>query len=319
MKAFVVEERPLPSSDFFVIPALTAKGYRIVRCGLNELPDQDELEGALVVIVRYFSAAWKKLIEKTRQKLGRFIYFMDDDLFDVKAARGTLAGYRVRLAWKATRHMSWLQGQSPELWVSTPYLLEKYASWQPKLVLPSSIRSEINPASNPHRIFYHGTFTHEAEYKWLRPVIAEVLAADKRLHFELFGIKRISRLFQDLERVSIQKPLNWPEYQDFVTDGNGYIGLAPQLEMPFNRARSYTKIFDISRYGAVGIYSAGSANASVITNNVDGVIAGLERREWVEKILHLARNEDDWHRMRTNTAAMLDRLDDEAAKSYEKL
>ncbi len=132
MKAFVVEERQLPSSDFFVIPALQAKGYEVVRCGLKVLPDQDELNGAVVVLVRYFSSAWKQLIEKARKQLHQLIFFMDDDLFDLNATQGTIVGYRLRLAWKATRHMQWLQKQSPQLWVSTPYLFEKYLDWEAK-------------------------------------------------------------------------------------------------------------------------------------------------------------------------------------------
>ncbi len=149
--------------------------------------------------------------------------------------------------------------------------------------------------------------------------MAEVMAANERLSCELFGGKRIKRLFQDFERVTVLSPMDWPAYQNFVLNGRGYIGLAPQLDIPFNRARSYTKFFDITRYGGVGIYSPGSENANVVQDNIEGVIADLNQQEWTEKILKLVEDKTHWQQMRENAEKKVSELDDIAQKSYQKL
>ncbi|WP_242469600.1 glycosyltransferase family 1 protein [Rhabdochromatium marinum] len=221
---------------------------------------------------------------------------MDDDLFDLGAAHGTPLRYRLKLARLATRRQRWLKAQRAELWVSTPYLQDKYAAWQPRLVQPFPLaKSPSAPGPDPSadeyiRLFYHGSASHQAEIDWLYPVIQAALATEPRLSFEIIGAAKVNRRYRHLPRTTVIHPMSWPNYQSFLAMPGRHIGLAPLLDNPFNRARSCTKFFDITRAGAVGIYSPGPVCRATVNPGVNGLVVPLVIDKWVQAIIELARD-----------------------------
>jgi glycosyltransferase involved in cell wall biosynthesis len=313
--AFVVEERSNPSTDYFVSPALSAMGLTAVKCRPGELPPDAALAGATVVFVRYVPAAWMALIERARPSPGRVVYFMDDDLLDWRAAAGTPLRYRLKLVRQATSRRRWLEGQGAELWVSTPWLLRKYGDWNPRLVLPTPV-VETGEAV---QLFYHGTASHGGEIRWLRPVVEAALAQEPRLRFEIVGGADVFRLYRDLPGIRAVHPMQWPAYRSFLTASVRHIGLAPLLESPFNRARSFTRFLDITRAGAAGIYSAGSACADMVEDGVDGVVVPLREEAWVDAIVALARDPERRERLAREAVRKSDMLAANAQAGYGAL
>jgi len=288
LHVYLVQECPNPSSDFFVRPLLATGTHQIIPCGFTDLPAPKDLNDAVIVFVRYIPQAWIKLIEASRPKLARRVFFMDDDLLDFKAAKGMPWRYRFKLARLSTRHLAWLKKQQAELWVSTPYLQQKYADWPAKLVLPSP----VPVPSVGCRVFYHGSASHEQDIRWLQPVMAKALAENERLCFEIIGGPSVHRLYKKLPRTTVIHPMQWPSYQAFLAMQPRHIGLNPLLPSRFNHARSYTKFFDITRCGAVGIYAPGSACADVVEHRQDGLIIDLDPAAWVAALAELANNGD---------------------------
>lgn len=284
---FVVEEQPNPSSDYFVLPALAGAGGAVRRCGFDELPDAAELRGATVVFVRYLPPGWCRRIEAVRDDIRELVLFMDDDLLDMSAARGMPWRYRLKLARLAGLRRGWLRRHQASLWVSTEYLAGKYRDWGARLLQPVPLPA----AAGGCRLFYHGSDTHKAEMRWLRPVIEQVLAADERLSFEIIGGRAVRGWYRGMPRVTVVHPMKWPAYQAFLAGGTRHIGLVPELDVPFNRARSHTKFFDISRCGAVGVYAAGSACARVVQDDVEGLVCDMAPGAWAAAILRLASDE----------------------------
>ena len=284
---YLVEEQANPSTDFFVLPAVMAGGRSVVRCGFDDLPAPADLEGAAVVFVRYVPRAWARLVDDVRPRLDAVVFFMDDDLLDVGASAGMPWRYRLKLARLAALRSGWLRRQAAEVWVTSSYLQQKYADWRPKLVLPSLLSS----TAERRRLFYHGTASHDAEIRWLRPVLEEALRRDERLALEIVGGRDVYRLYRGVPRVTVVHPMKWPAYQSFLAMPGRHIGLAPLLDLPFNRGRSYTKFFDITRCGAAGIYSPGSIYSEVVSHRVDGLVVELDQEAWVAAILELARDE----------------------------
>jgi hypothetical protein len=313
--AFVVEEQSNPSTDCYVLPALGACGLRALRCGFNDLPDAAELTGAVVVFVRYVPRAWAKAVTAARPRLRASVFFMDDDVLDIRASAGTPWHYRWKLARLAAARRGWLRRQAVELWVSTAYLQEKYADWKPRLVLPSPAPN----AADLRRVFYHGTASHGAEKRWLRPVIEQALRQDERLVFEIVGGPETSALYRDLPRVTVVQQMKWPAYQAFLALPGRHVGLAPVMESPFNRARSYTKFFDITRCGAVGIYSSNSACADVVASDVEGLVVDLDPDAWAAAILRLENDEPFRQKLLHNAAAKLAALSAKARETYRGL
>lgn len=284
---YIVEELPNPSTDFFVLPQCDGQGRRIHRCGFDEVPPAGALAGAAVVFVRYLPHAWRTRIQQERSRLAALVYFMDDDLFDRQAAVGMPWRYRYKLYTLAGRHEQWLRRQHASLWVSTSWLASKYSAWQPQVISPRP----VSAGGSYRRVFYHGTASHDAEIRWLRPVMEEVLRVEPTVLFEIIGGPDVVRLYRGIQRVTVVQPMKWPTYQAFMDTPVRHIGLAPVLDVPFNRARSHTKFFDITRCGAAGIYTEGTACAEVVRPGADGIVLPLEPSEWAGAIVHLARDE----------------------------
>jgi hypothetical protein len=312
---YLVEEQCNPSTDYFVLPAVSAGGHRVVRCGFADLPASADLDGSSVVFVRYVPPAWAKLVEAVRPRLRMLAFFMDDDLLEMGASAGMPWRYRFKLARLAAWRSGWLRRQAAELWVSTPYLQQKYAGWCPRLVLPSPAAGYTGAC----RIFYHGTASHAAEIRWLRPVVEEALRRDERLDFEISGGQDVYRLYRGMQRVTVAHPMKWPAYRAFLAMPGRHVGLVPLLDVPFNRARSYTKFFDITRCGAVGIYAPESACAKVVNHGVDGLVVAQKQEAWVEAILHLARDEPLRYSLLSNAAKKMTGLADRAQHGYAEL
>lgn len=222
------------------------------------------LEGACVVIVRYLTSNWRKTLLQHRNQLHSLVYFFDDDIPDIKASQGLPIKYRFKLYRYGARHFHWLKKQDARFFVSTPYLQKKYDSHNPTLLIPQQLASEqtsgiqetqtrnVTTKKNC-RVFYHATASHRKEIEWLFGVMKEVLATSPMVVFEIVGDAKTRALYKNLPRTTIVDPMSWENYQQFIGIPGRNIGLAPHLDNPFNRARSYTKLFDIERAGAVGV------------------------------------------------------------------
>jgi Glycosyl transferases group 1 len=113
--------------------------------------------------------------------------------------------------------------------------------------------------------------------------------------------------------------MKWPAYQAFLAMPGRHIGLAPLLDLPFNRGRSYTKFFDITRCGAVGVYSPGSVYSEVVSHGQDGLVVELEQEVWVEAILSLAQDEPLRQRLLRNAEVKSTELTGLAQRGYSGL
>jgi hypothetical protein len=326
------------------------------------------LDGAFVVFVRYVTSPWRRLIDQYRSKLAGLAYFFDDDIPDIKAGAGLPWKYRLKLYRYGARHFNWLLSHKADLWVSTPYLQNKYRDHKgsqtlrtnrdnvsehnrksnryahtdqnkveenirgallpdspntPRLLTPRQLltrtiedkhagegqlldkddqsRKATSAGINTQaeqlrsRVFYHATASHRAEIEWLYLVIAEVLAKDPRIEFEIVGDTRTRKLYQKLPRTTIVSPMSWVAYQEFLIAPERQqmrlIGLAPHLPTPFNAARSYTKVFDIERAGAVGIL-AKEGPWRQAGGNLDlsrHYLVPMDRQAWVNGVLRMSQ------------------------------
>jgi hypothetical protein len=254
-----------------------------------------------------------------------YIYFMDDDLLDLKALFGIPVTYAFRLWRKVTSKRKWILSSCSELWVSTPYLAKKYAAWLPHLIRPvasgpllernwlssqdcvsnpsfqrpsldlsslspsltSLVESTSSFTSGVVRICYHGTWSHRDDMKWLAPVIAEVQLRCSNTIFEVIGDRRVARIFRGIPRVIVLPTMSWPDYLKHTQTARQDIGLAPLLDTLFNRGRGPIKFFDYARCGAVGIYSSGPAFESFVADGVDGFVLKNNQQLWVDTLIKL--------------------------------
>jgi hypothetical protein len=194
---------------------------------------------------------WKRHLMRAGQNIAALTYFMDDDIPDTTASRGLSLKYRFKLARYGAWQFNWLMKQRAQLWVSTDFLKNKYASYQPIQLTPQ----QITTPTDRYRVFYHATASHRVEIEWLYPVMAAVLEKEPRTDFEIIGDHQTHKLYRKLPRTTVVNPMSWDSYQRFIAQPGRHLGLAPYIHSPFNAARSHTKVFDIQRAGARGIYA----------------------------------------------------------------
>ncbi|SEG54901.1 glycosyltransferase family protein [Marinobacterium lutimaris] len=286
MTWLLVEQGENPSSDYFVKPLLEGGAAR--SCSLNAPVDSISVEqGMDLVFVRYLTPQWRLWVEKHRASLGRLVFFMDDDLFDLSAHQGLLLRYRWKLYRLATRHKTWLRKMNAELWVSNQWLADKYADWRPRVLKPQSSYTDCLPQNT---FFYHGSASHMKEIRWLLPVVEEVLQRDASFSFELIGNAEIRKLFSHLPRVHILQPMSWTAYKSLVSRPGRAVGLAPLLPSSFNQARSATKFYDITHAGAVGIYADHPVYQSLVQHEQNGLLLPMEPEVWAKAIIELGND-----------------------------
>ncbi|WP_418135464.1 glycosyltransferase family 1 protein [Oceanimonas smirnovii] len=288
MKVLVVEQSANPSTDFFIRPWAENNQAQCKFVSLSSPPPAQQ-KWDLVIFVRYITPAWRAWLTSNKHHIGRLALFMDDDLFSLKAHSHLPLRYRYKLFQYVWRHQFWLKRTGFELWVSTPWLAEKYASWSPLGLIPSSPHRHQTPQKT---LFYHGSASHLGEFEWLYPVFEQVLTQDNSISVELIGNHNVRKQFATLPRVHVLHPMSWPAYQALLARPGRCIGLAPLLENEFNAARAPTKFFDITQAGAVGVYADHPVYRSVIKDGYNGRLVPMEQKTWADTILALSKNEE---------------------------
>jgi hypothetical protein len=264
----------------------------------QDRPSVDDLQdGTLVIIVRYLSRPWAEALNANAARLAGVVYFMDDDLLDPSAWVGLPRSYHDKLARHFATAASDIGTLASQLWVSTPELAARYAAMEPTVMPPLPLVDDApkseREAALPHsdtgfvRMFYHGTRAHEAEIRWLRPIVAACLEACPQAHMEIIGDHEVNRLYRDLPRTRVLHPMNWPNYVAHCRTMRGHIGLVPLLDGRFNAGRSYTKVFDVARCGAVGVYSQRSPYQSLLHGRERALLLPNEPAVWAQSISDL--------------------------------
>ncbi|MDH4390390.1 MAG: hypothetical protein QE285_03070 [Aquabacterium sp.] len=261
-------------------------------------PDAQQLATvAQIVIARYLPAPWHAALVEARRGGARLVYFMDDDLMDARAVAELPRPYRDRVRRDALGQRWAIEALCSEFWVSTPYLADKYAAWQPRVLQPRPPRASLQ-ARAPVWVCYHGTASHGAELDWLLPLLQQVQRSPAvQTRFEVFGDHAVYKRFRELPHVNVLHPMRWPNYLDYTAGVQRQIGLAPLLPSRFNAGRGPTKFFDFARMGAVGLYSDVAPYRGYVRHGVDGLLLPDDPAAWLQAILKLAADTQARSRM----------------------
>jgi hypothetical protein len=305
-----LEHGRLPTTDIYLRPRLDAPGMppaNYVDISQN-LPNMmaisapPEGTGLFVVIYRYVTGPWLKWLESRRDRLAGVAFFTDDDLPAMLHDGNLPLRYRLKIWRLYGRHARGLSALTSELWVSSAALAARYADASPRLIPPLQIGNS-DRRGRVLRYFYYGTAAHGGEVEWLRDVVAMVQARNDRTTFEIVGDHRVRDLYRGIARVTVLHPMDWPNYLAHTETTRQDIGLAPLLPGTVNEARAHTRFYDITRTGAVGLYTDRPPYAGFVRDCEDGLLLPDDKIAWVEAILGLV--EDEPYRRRMAEAASL--------------
>ena len=254
-----------------------------------------------VVILRHASKEWASLLKKYRTNLAKVTFFADDDIPAVASARELPADYARKTAANYRSMLRAFRGLIDDLAVSTPELARRCGN--PHVRIWPPVCPKKAPAQSPLRYFYHGTAAHLAEIEWLVPVVEEVQKAVPEAWFEIMSTIYAKKLFEGIPRVRCMHPMAWPDYLSYTATFPQDVGLAPLLETSFNAARSHAKLFDITRCGAAGVYSAVGPFRHHIVDGETGILLPNDHLRWIKAVTGLLLNPDERSRIHAKAAA----------------
>jgi hypothetical protein len=286
----VLEPGSVPTTSYYAKSRIP-EGVHYQRLNSLKVPKVPVAfpKGTWVIIVRHASRRWLRTLSRHREGIARVTYLKDDDIAAVFSATHLPWYYSL---WTGFRFL-WIRGLLgmvvSDVAVSTDELAARYQDVKPEVWEPHYDDSS-EMTKDPCIYFYHANIVHFREMKWLVPVVRRVQKAVPEAWFEIIGDGSVARLFKGIPRVRVLHPLSWPDYQEYLASVRYQVGLAPLLDTPYNRARSHTKLYQITRAGAAGIYSNVIPYSGKIVDGVTGVLCNNHRYLWVRSIVALLKD-----------------------------
>lgn len=285
----ILEQQPNPTTDYYLRPRLPDP-HTLPTTFAHLAMDPRALEvpvGTFVIIVRYLNPSWAGYLRRHRARLSGAAYLLDDDLPEAAEATDLPLRYRWKILRLYSRQRSALSAICDRVWMSNEYLAQRYPQGCTAVLPPLPLLEGWGDQA-PLTYFYYGSASHGREQAWLVEVVRTVQAQAPRLTFLTVGDGRVRRLYAGIPRVVVLHPMPWPTFVEALPAMHHDIGLVPLLEGSFNRSRSYTKFFDLTRLGAVGIYSQIAPYEGFVRGNSDGILVENTHPAWSEAIKRLA-------------------------------
>lgn len=294
-RVLVLSPGEIPTTDLYLRHQLANQfGKEVYYVDTLRTSPQETTLGndSFVVIVRHAPPAWLRWLEHRHDQLIGVVFLVDDDIPAAAVASELPFRYAIKTAWRYARIRRYLGRLCSEVWVSTPELARRYAGSSPRLWEPRYI-SELSTAEADAGVyFYHGSRAHHREIEWLVPIVRQVQQVVPHAWFEIIGTDRVRSLFRGISRVRVVHPMPWKDYLAYGGNVRYQVGLAPCFDTDFNRARSHSKIFDITRLGAAGIYSNVTPYAEKVVHGKTGLLCVNDQDKWVAVLTMLLKDQD---------------------------
>lgn len=289
-RAVVLAHGNLPTTDFYLrarLASLQGVTARYIDTAREPGAAAAIHAGDFVIIVRHAPPAWLHVLAARQPQLAGVALLLDDDIPAALESVELPMLYAFKTALRYVRARRMLARLCSAVWVSTPYLKDKYAHANPRLLTPLYLDAQSRGEPAGMSYFYHGTSSHRLEQAFLAGVVRKVQARMPEARFEIIGDRSTRRLFRGIPRVRVLAPMKWPDFLAHTAGVRHAVGLAPMLDSHFNQARSHVKLYDITRCGAAGIYSDVAVYRDNVQNGVNGVLCPNDEDAWVEAICRL--------------------------------
>ena len=255
-------------------------------------------DGLFVVIVRYIRPRSLFWLITNRNRLSGIALLVDDDIAATCVAPDVDPLYRLHIARLGLLPLPFLNRVLTHLWISTPALRNSIGAGtvvSPFPPLPPDEQidtiGDLCPGTKDRKtrcvMAFHSTGAHNAEHRFLMPIVEKALKKHHDLTFEVIAQKSMRRAWYNVlvpfdSRGVVVDALNWAEYVRFCAGKPRDIVLVPLLQNSVNSVRADTKRIDIARMGAAAVFSASSTYERCFT---PGEIAVDHRPEcWLAAI-----------------------------------
>ena len=196
--------------------------------------------------------------------------------------------------------------ESHAVWLSTPRLGEALGEIPAKItVIGNGLDERIwigEPETEPLRdeplrILCMGTNTHNRDFAVIEPALTRLheTYAD-RVRIDIVGMTTRDSLAPGLNRIGPPPSAgqSYPGFVNWLTSvrPRWHIGLAPLLDIPFNRAKSSIKTMDYAALGLAILASDVPAYRGSLADGVAGRLVANDPRAWFAALEEMLRNQD---------------------------
>jgi glycosyltransferase involved in cell wall biosynthesis len=245
--------------------------------------------------------AAEAVIAHARRVGAALVYDLDDDLLNIPPNHPEAAELRPR-----TRIVSQMLRQSDVVWLSTERLAESVSPIRPDAtVIGNSLYERIWAGlpviepfrDEPVRILCMGTSTHNRDFALIEPVLARLKEEyGDRVEIDIVGMTTQDRIAPGLNRIGAPSGAG-QSYPGFVNwlrsvQPRWHIGLAPLLDVPFNRVKSAIKTMDYAALGLLILASDVPAYRGSLADGVAGRLVPNDHRAWYAALDEMVRNQD---------------------------
>jgi len=282
---FLASVAPLLRCEGHDVGRLDVRGWRwrLARWVLSRQP------GAKLVLCRTLPEPVLRWLERERGAFGHIRYVIDDDLAAAAADASLPAAYRERMA-KAAAQQPRLLALADEVVACSEALAARLRKLHgnvrvmtPPLItpLPDLAHFAAGPtAARPWRLGFHGTRAHLADLMQIAPALEALQRERDDTQLELMLGSHAPPELAELPRTHCPAPLPWQKFRVYQACHRVHIGLAPLLDTPFNRGKSFIKFLDIAAMGGVGIYANRAPYTEIVEHGVNGLLAEDNPGDW---------------------------------------
>ncbi|WP_324254677.1 glycosyltransferase family protein [Halomonas sp. KAO] len=262
--------------------------------------------GANLVLARTLPERSLRWLERERSRFGRILYLVDDDLAAAGSDMTLPDAYRGRMA-RAAAQQPRLLALADEVVACNPSLAEplrerhdKVRVMTPPLIAPLPSLEHVTQGPSVERpwcLGFHGTRAHLADLEHIAPALEALQTEREDTELELMLGEHAPPALASLPRTSCPAPLAWQKFRDYQAERRVHIGLAPLLETPFNRGKSFIKFLDIAAMGGVGVYANRAPYTEILEHGVNGLLVDDDSGEWRRCLHWLLEHPGEAHRM----------------------
>ncbi|MDN3526606.1 glycosyltransferase [Halomonas sabkhae] len=300
----VLSDGALPTEDIYLLesaaPALRDEGFDVGRLGVRGLRWRlarwvlSRQMGANLVICRSLPVYALRWLERHRDLFGRIVYVIDDDIAAAAADDTLPEAYRKRMGRLASLQPR-LLALADVVVASSEALAARFEERHRDVrVLTPSL---ISPLPDLHHfeqstwcLGFHGTRAHLADLQHIASALIHLHDEQSALTMEVMMGQHTPPELRGLERVAAPQAKSWRAFQRHQQAQRLQIGVAPLLDTPFNRGKSFIKFFDITAMGGVGVYSRRSPYTEIVEDGETGLLVEDCPQAWLEALRYLVAN-----------------------------
>lgn len=287
-----------PTEDIYLMRSCASQlsvrqqlSFRTIKCKRQKPEHRLFTQSDILIVFRTLPANWIQYLEK-HKRAKRLIYVLDDDLRAAEATAELPEDYRSKIAGFANHHLDQLLNMADTLVVTSAHLIETYSESNPvrlnptALSLPKQISNFDRPTTS---IAYHATSSHKADLKHIEESLINTLNNFNCSFESLIGKQTPDRLKQH-SAVKCKSPKTYASFRRFQSLAKRNICLAPLIETPYNKGKSWIKFLDASAVGAVGVYSNRAPYTEIVQHGINGMLASDDASDWESCLSYLLEN-----------------------------